>query len=97
MTKITIEVDGSEMLVRPAAAPPSTFPEAASSMAIVGNVPPSLAAKAVATGAFNAGPAPSLSGFESAPIATSAGGSPTLAQEAVSAGPAPEHLLRAKE
>jgi hypothetical protein len=96
MTKITIEISGSEvqtttgMSGTPAAAPSPTETAASGT----GGAPADLLAQAAAIGALNAGPAPSLSGamMATAPVAASLGGADATLQPA-SGGPAPEHLF----
>jgi hypothetical protein len=94
MTRITIEVDGSEVQSPKAISSPATQqPGAAGGGA--GAASAELLAQAAAIGALNAGPAPSMdspSGF--APIAASVTG-PGMesSHPTVSAGAPPEHLF----
>jgi hypothetical protein len=96
MTKITIEVSGSDIqtttgLSGVSASAPSHTGAATSG---TGGAPADLFAQAAAVGALNAGPAPSLSDatMGAAPVASSIAGSDAASQPS-SGGAAPEHLF----
>src|SRR5262245_31984693 len=100
MTKITIEISGSDVqttagvLGTSTPASVQTGPTAGGT----GGIPADLLAQAAAVGALNAGQAPSLSGamLGTAPVAASLGGADAALQPA-SGGAAPEHLFATRQ
>jgi hypothetical protein len=96
MTKITIEISGSDMQTTTGVSGTSAPASAQTGTTVdgTGGVPADLLAQAAAVGALNAGPAPSLSGamLGTAPVAASLGGADAAWQPA-SGGAAPEHLF----
>ena len=94
MTRITIEIDGSEVQSpKDTSSPAKQQPGAAVGGA--GATSADLLAQAATVGALNAGPAPSMDGAsEAAPIAASIPEAGIeLSHPTVSAGAAPEHLF----
>lgn len=100
MTKITVEISGSDVQTTTGVSSVSTSVSGQTGTAAsgTGGAPADLLAQAATVGALNAGPAPSLSGatMGAAPIAASLGGSDAASQPS-SGGAAPEHLFETQQ